>query len=168
MRGSRTFAAGSLALMVGTLVVGAPRPALGSARECRSQTKGFQVAGQHVKWTTVQAFQAVNGSNKPSSVTWTVSRSESRSYEVSGNVGIDGLFDFLSINVNGAIQRSWSSTIGESLEASVPARSKARAVYQVGVQHVSGSQWYCDLKGQRHWQRYTASAPFGHRFVRTQ
>lgn len=167
MRGRRMVAASSLAVMVGGLVLGSPGRALGAGRECRSQTSGYKVATKNVKWTTVEAFDAINGSSKPSSVTWTVSRSETRSYEVSGEVGVDGLFNFLKLNVNGGIKRSWTSEVGESFQAQVPPRSRARGVYQVGVQHASGSQWYCDLQGRRHWQPYTASAPFGNRFVRT-
>lgn len=167
MRSKRWVAAGGLAAMVGTLVFAAPEPAFGSGRECRSFTSGFRVSRQHVRWTTVQPFEAVNGTSKPTAVTWTVTRSESRSYEVAGEVGFDALFDFLKVNVNGRMMRDWTSSVGESLQATMRPHSSAHGVYQVGVQHASGSQWYCDLQGRRRWQPYKASAPFGHRFVRT-
>jgi hypothetical protein len=167
MRGRRMLAAGSLAVMVSGLVLATPGRALGSAPKCRPLSSGFDVATKKVKWTTVERFDAINGSSKPSAVTWTVTRSESRSYTVSGEVGVDALFDFLRVSVNSGIERSWTSAVGQSFRAAIPPHSRALGVYQVGVQHASGSQWYCDFQGKKHRTPYKASAPFGTRFIRT-
>lgn len=167
MRGRRMLAAGSLAIMVSGLVLATPGRAMGAAGKCKPLSSGYEVASKKVKWTTVERFAAVNGTSKPTTVTWSVTRSETRSYSVSGDVGVDDLFHFLKLNVNSRIERSWTSTIGERVEATIPPHSRARVVYQVGVQHVSGSQWYCGFDGKRHRTPYEASAPFGTRLVRT-
>jgi hypothetical protein len=168
MLGKRRLAGtGLAAMMVSGLLLAAPQAAFGLSRECRPFTGGFRVTSQQVRWSTVQPFDGVNGTSKPTKVTWTVDRSETREYEVSGEVGFDALFDFLKLNVNGRIMKSWTSSIGESLEATMPPHSSAHGVYQVGMQYASGQQWSCDLHGKRQWRPYKATAPFGHRFVRT-
>jgi hypothetical protein len=158
----------TVGMMVTALVVaGPPRAAFGAAQPCRPWTRGFDIEEQHVEWRTLETFNAVNGTSKETSVTWTVSRSHSRSYEVSGQVDVDSLFDFLKVSVSSKIMRSWTSAVGESLTATMPPHSRAHGVYQVGLQHASGSEWLCDLQGRRQRTPYAASAPAGRRFVRT-
>ena len=168
MVGRTLKTAGSLVVLLATLVVVASStPAVGAPQSCRPWTHGFTVAEHHVDWSTLKAFDATNGSSKQTSVTWTVIQSYSRGYEVSGQVEADSLFDFLKVSLNSAIMRTWTSTVGEGLTAQMPPHSSAHAVYQVGIQYVSGSEWSCDIGGRRQWTPYSASAPVGHRFVRT-